>query len=279
MRYLASAISNIFIICIAGICSLSSAAVADSASRPVTLRDDSVIYAQPDRESRSTVNLNSSTVYYLQMELDNASGRWCALSDSKNLFVGYTLCDELETWKKQPPKQKPARTHVKRSGSDRSAGKAVSGGADKGSEPDSSLRKPGDNSRVYGSASGKVSGGDASDKSSAGRLFVVISLIFLLVFATTILFLITVGLAYAIYRYRHDHRISGDQEAIPEDERLLAAHEENGAGHDHIVKVTPEGVGNLAKCQICGTIQILGYDAKCINCRATITHYIKVDHK
>lgn len=98
-------IRNLLLTSFIGLCALCTITVASDLSEVSTVKSDSVtVYANADTLSRKVKTLNRSDVFYVQSELITGSAKWCAITNSNDVFIGYVLCDSIETSAKSPAK-------------------------------------------------------------------------------------------------------------------------------------------------------------------------------
>jgi len=255
-----------------GVCSLCSIAMASDTSKPVKLNLASVVYSKSNMNSNNIIILDRSAVYYVQVELDNASGRWCGINDSKDVFIGYTLCNNLKTLTKYTPKHKRTQSHIITLKSDQPSKSVVSDNTNNISRSVLAETSPTifHNISVNAPVTYKhISSVTYTTDSTSGMIKPIISLIFISVFLLTLL------IAYSVYNYRLDKTTKEtitDDNIIYEDNNSITTPEEAKVVQSDVAKATSSSVSKLVTCQVCGTIQTLSDDSKCINCRATITN-------
>lgn len=273
-----------------GTCLLCSITMARDVPGTSKIKLNSVpVYSRADIDSAKVNAINRNEVFTIQMVVDDGTDRWCAIVDSRKVFVGYVLCDQLKAQKSRFPRARHVRPVVKKSMPDTSSVIAPPDNAENILKSDADRGGYGTVTSGKGKAVGsaKQAGKDAG---AVGNKKINFSIIWLTFAAVFIVIVLTI---YLIYIFAIRNVLRRIHLAPAESQETDSLHEtaESTAGSTMVHETTGEPVtvdraeevksgiekgeaspiGTLVKCQLCGTVQILEIDAKCINCRATIT--------
>lgn len=290
---------------------LSSSSAAES---PVT--DSVIVYSKTNLQSDKVLVLGRNDGFYIKMELLNGAERWCAVNNSNDRFIGYALCEQLEKIKKRTPVHKRIKPVAEKQKKDNRLNTRLSDNADSISvsaapvkDAEKTLNTVDNVSaplKHISSATVAVETGMAISKKAIGMFFVTV---FILV--TLLAFLIDIfkrnysqinSYFTAAQNSKTDLQHTGGEagrgaEAVTEGvshsatgkagKELQAENREVDLSDssepveyqfwDCVVrKADLSTVNTLVKCQICGTVQPLASDFKCIECSSDMTYYIEV---
>lgn len=273
-----------------GSCLLCSITMARDIPGKGKIRLNSVpVYSRADIHSAQVNAINRNEAFTIQMVVDDGTDRWCAIVDSRKVFVGYVLCDQLKAQKSRLPRAKYVRPVVKKSMTDKSSVMAPADNAKNILRSDA--ERGGYDTVTSGKGKAVVSAKQVGkDISAVGNKKINFSIIWLTFAAVFIVIVLTIYLVY-IFAIRNVLRRIYLAPAESQETDSLHERAESTVGSTMVHETTGEPVtvdraeevksgiekaeaspiGTLVKCQLCGTVQILEIDAKCINCRATIT--------
>jgi hypothetical protein len=295
MNSVLDAIRRSLVTCIFVVCCLCSAVTGADTSRPAKVRSGPVVvYSKADTRSTRVLTLSGDDVFFVQAELVDGNERWCAINNSSRMFIGFVICSQIESRTNHPKKQKTARPSADRSiGHGSSEAPAVDGKdvmkPDAGQRAVGKAGSPDDTAKAT-NRKGIAEGNDAKPGTIRNGLIVC--------FVFVAVFLVVFSSAYLLRRYRikvtvekrYEEAADAGTSDLSQVTTASAAEEMSGPveasravrveeARSKIRKAGSSGIGRLVKCQLCGTIQILAYDIKCINCRANISYYIEVEQK